>query len=59
MREGQQQRRAEDHDHDGDHHQVRDRDLKDRPVQVGAWLIQVNGSDVGGCHEGGLHLMLL
>jgi len=28
-------------------------------VQIGTWLIQVNGSDVGGCHEGGLHLMLL
>jgi hypothetical protein len=43
VREGQQQRRAEDRHHDGDHHQVRDRDLEDRPVQIGAWLIQVNG----------------
>jgi hypothetical protein len=57
--ERQQQRRTEDRHHDCDHHEVRDRDLENRPVQVGTRLIQVDGSDAGGRHESGVHLILL
>ena len=44
-REGQEQSAGEDQHHHGDQDQVRQRDGEDRPVQVAAGTVEVDG-----CH---------